>query len=224
MLETIKSGLKTALLILGCSVFFALLVLFIDLDHAVKNVDETVSQVRVTNVHAGELLQSATSSLNTATASLNGNVTALREHADRVLTEAGLTTMEARKQSAFWNQQAPELAAKLNAGVEHLDGLVIQSKSTLEIADDDFRLAQPLLRSGTKLLDDTDHVVANPDIALTLANFGKVTTSASLVADDGQKRFHLILNPPKKGKFMNTIVNTGRVAKWLLETRYYGTN
>ena len=88
-----------------------------------------------------------------------------------------------------------------------------------------------LLRSGRKLVDDSDALIAGPTFADFLAGATLTSSNAAKISTDLYQWGHKALFPPKATGKMRFIVNTGRVAAGAArlvippaQARYYLTN
>jgi hypothetical protein len=183
-------------------------------------------------------------------ADTQGQVHQLGQSSNRVLVEAGLTAMEARKaakfQNAFWQLQAPVLVARANSTFDKTDAFLGSLTHTSNDLDTDLNTTtqaivdtqkslKPALEAGTAALTATAGVanaaskdLADPSIPATLKDTAEAThqlaaaaTSGAHVADNIDHKVDSMVHPTKWGKVKNALFFGLEVAKDLVESRYY---
>lgn len=133
------------------------------------------------------LEQQTTSSLERTTES----VELLRQHADRVLTEAGLTAMEARKASAEQRVALQQISHQVLGVLGETEATIASLRSTSQgMAGDVHEVTAatvtalnglpPVLDETKQTLLATQHVIADPNIPATLVNTNKAMASVAV--------------------------------------------
>ena len=190
---------------------------------------------------------SASASLQKTSNQLTESTKMLQQHADRVLTEAGLTAMEARKasseQRAYWNKEVPVLTAKteltldhtnqlladMDTMTQHVDGNV--SQITTQLGTTNLQVQQDL-KSFNDSLSLLNQSLASPQLSDTLtsvnqsmASMASVTKHLDATTADLQAKVHTMVTPPAtvKGKIWWIVQDLLNLTKTAVELRYYAT-
>ena len=151
--------------------------------------------------------------VNAEIASISGTQVKLNGDLDevhRLILEAGLTAMEARKASSLelkylpeWNQQITATIGNVNHTVSALQGTARAASQTLHGAsldlsamNDSIAATKPLIEAGTATVKHYDAMA--PTLSATAANVQRMTADGARITKDAADEADKLAHPKKK--------------------------
>jgi len=159
---------------------------------------------------------------------VGATVKAVGEHADRILTVAGIAAAEAtkvsRKQGEYLNKEVPEFFAKLNKLLDGGTDVLTQLGLTVKTANETLKPIKPLIEEATVTVKAAGVVIANPEIPLAISHVQGMSTSGDKIVKDVSDYIHPLVHPdPVHGwkRVQRDIGMSFTVTVKLLEALYY---
>lgn len=155
-----------------------------------REVQREIPQLQASVRGAAASMGQAAADLHAGLPPIAAQAQADLQETHRLILEAGLTAMEARKASAEERAAMPGLTAEANAALSGLGAEMVQLQRTTR---------------------DLDALVGDPANAETLKSLSAGTASLAATAEDGQKFTHGLLHPSWPHKVWGVMLDVAHV-------------
>ncbi len=210
------------------TVFVTLSFLFICLGFAALSVRDTAIRTQLVEDQLATIAYHNGLATQKTILQAGTTVKAVGEHADRVLTVAGIAAAEAtkvsRKQGDYLNKEVPEFFAKLNKLLDGGTDVVAQLGMTVNTANEALKPVKPLIEETTVTVKAAGVLLANPDIPLMISHGNSMATSGDKIVKDVSDYIHPLVHPdPVHGwkKVERDIGMSFTLSVKILEALYY---